>query len=535
VLSEKDDGTAKLEYNDKDSDIKWSDSQATDEIDRLVSITSVVTGGDYSGILLNIQDRARPEAIKTVDLDNVLVELGSDKLYLNNEGDDKDYKSSFVFLDQYGREMKAKDAGAFFKAAATKDIAGANYADYAFKVRATYKGNNNLFSITPKGGAETKLVKDAEIILDYSDFVEASKTDTPYYEIKAVGDVGNAQSGNSLKFDIVKSKEGFLETIDPKYDTQSVSSARNVDLAIVDITAVRNFNIDDVKKFYIDTKANEHDTFALATVAGVTTGAVTAVIPADEFDAIGSDYKHEVKVKGTYNGKDVTVPKGYLSFSSGKLKFDGNGKLVSTSPNAIKWSDFYDVTTANYLRKDASDTVTVKIYKETDKRNLLDTTSKKIALSDAKPKETTIEGKDTWAVAPNITAIDFAAVQANKDDKYSFKVFDQYGVDITKSMEADGKISYKISSIEPNEDGYADNNFTVENNDMATVKVSKGAERGDTFVLIIKAGDVSKEVKVTVKADKMANITGTENNYLNKLIGEPTGTALEKQRLDGLN
>jgi hypothetical protein len=341
--------------------------------------------------------------------------------------------------------------------------------------------------------------------------------------------VGNAQSGNSLKFDIVKTKTTFDKT-----NTQSVSSARNVDLAIVDITAVRNFRIDDVKKFYIDTKANESDTFVLAKAANRVVGAVTDEIPANEFDTIVDAYKHEVKVKGSYNGKDVTIPAAkYLQITSGKLKFDENGKLVSTSPNAIKWSDFYDVTTANYLRKDASDTVTVKIYKETEKRNLLDTTSKKIALSDAKPKETTIEGKDTWAVAPNITAIDFAAVQANKDDKYEFKVFDQYGVDITASMSA--KTTYKISSIEPNAEGYADNNFTVENNDMATVKVSKGAERGDTFVLTIKAGDVSKEVKVTVKADKMANITGTENNYLDKLIGEPTGTALEKQRLDGLN
>lgn len=532
VLSEKDDGTAKLEYNDEGSNIKWSDSQATDEIDRMVSITSVVTGGDYSGILLNIQDRARPEAIKTVDLDNVLVESGSDKLYLNNEGDDKDYKSSFVFLDQYGREMKAKDAGAFFKAAATKGgIAGTNYADYAFKVRATYKGAANLFSIAKKGDALfTPLLNDAEIILDYSDFVEASKTDTEYYEIKATGNVSNAQSGNSLRFDIVKSKEGFKKTTDPDYDTQSVSSARNVDLAIVDITAVRNFRIDDVKKFYIDTTANEADTFALANVGQ----AITDTISNENFETIEGDYKHEVKVKGSYNGKDVTIPAAeYLQITSGKLVFDENGKLDSTSPNAIKWSDFYDVTTAQYLRKDASDTVKAVIFKDKSTNETLDTISKSIVLSDAKPKETTIEGADTWAVAPDTTVIDFVAVQGNKDDKYSFKVFDQYGVDITASMSA--KTTYKISSIEPNADGYADNNFTVENNDTATVKVSKGAERGDTFVLTIKAGDVSKEVKVTVKADKKANITATKNNYLDVLIGEPTGTALEKQRLDGLN
>jgi hypothetical protein len=428
-----------------------------------------------------------------------------------------------VFLDQYGREMKAKDAGEFFKAAATKGgIAGTNYADYAFKVRATYKGNPLLFEYNYNGGANTPLENDTEFYLDYNDFVEANKANTKYYEIKAVGDVGNAQSGNSLKFDIVKSKAAFDKT-----NTQSISSAKNEDLTIVDITALRNFTIDDVKKFYIDTKANEFDTFQLA--AATVDQAITAPISDANFEAITDAYKHIIKVKGSYNAETVTVPAAaYLKFSSDKLVFDTAGKLDSTSPNAIKWSDFYDVTTSNYLRKDASDTVKVVIYKDKNTKLLtLDTTSKKIALSDAKPKETTIEGKDTWAVAPNITAIDF------KDDKYEFKVFDQYGVDITASMSA--KTTYKISSIEPNADGYADNNFTVENNDMATVKVSKGAERGDTFVLTIKAGDVSKEVKVTVKADKMANITGTENNYLDKLIGEPTGTALEKQRLDGLN
>ena len=78
-------------------------------------------------------------------------------------------------------------------------------------------------------------------------------------------------------------------------------------------------------------------------------------------------------------------------------------------------------------------------------------------------------------------------------------------------------MTYRIASIVPNAAGYADNNFRVTGNDSSAVKIN-GAERGDTFVWIIKADNVTKEVKVTVVADTDANITNNTNNYLDVLV-----------------
>ena len=109
-LSEKDDGTAKLEYiddtDDDTDDTPWASSTATDGIDRVVSLTSIVVGGNNSTLMLNIQDKARPEGIKSVNIPSVVVERGTFDIEI----------SGIIFVDQYGREMKTEDAEAFFDA-----------------------------------------------------------------------------------------------------------------------------------------------------------------------------------------------------------------------------------------------------------------------------------------------------------------------------------------------------------------------------------------------------------------------------------
>ena len=138
-------------------------------------------------------------------------------------------------------------------------------------------------------------------------------------------------------------------------------------------------------------------------------------------------------------------------------------------------------------------------------------------------------------MAPDLTKIPDSAFK-----EYKVKFKDQYGVEIAAADIAD--LSYRIASIVPNADGYADNNFKVMGNDSLTVNIV-GAERGDTFVYIIKAGNVTKEVKVTVIADKEANITGNVNSYLDVLVMDKTNApsgkdygpnGLEAQRLNGL-
>jgi hypothetical protein len=493
TLSEKDDGTAKLVY--KDEEIKWSDSRSTDEIARIASLTSILVGGETDNLMLSIQDKARPVAIKEVKMDNVLVEDGSTTILFDNSND-----SAFLFIDQYGREMDNDKAAAFFAASGT--LKGSDFADYEFLVRATFKGTAGYFDF------------------DFSDLT-AVEGETVYYmpydsdlTITAIGDVSNALSGFSLKFDIIKIKAA---------DAQAVSPVRNEDLTIVDISAVRGFYIDEVKKFYIPTSASESDNGVMYGLKTTSTDAIYYIKAPATLEDIPRKYQHSISVKGTYNNADVNIASKYLNFSASKLVFDkfDKNKVVSTSDDAIKWSDFYDLGKFGFPRKDSDDTVTVKVLDASGK--VRDTLSKKVGLSDENPTVTTIEVKDAVTLSPKNTVITVDDIE----DKIDLKVKDQYGVEMTETA------SYKIASIVPNADGYAENNFKVSKNDSEVVEIV-GAERGDTFTLTVTVGGKSKDVKVTVGADENANITGSKNNYIDELIGEAEGTTLEYQRIAGL-
>ena len=136
--------------------------------------------------------------------------------------------------------------------------------------------------------------------------------------------------------------------------------------------------------------------------------------------------------------------------------------------------------------------------------------------------------KDDLTLTPKNTIIKADDIKG----EIELKVKDQYGVEMTNQI-----ASYKIASIVPNADGYAENNFKVTKNDSVDAWIF-GAERGDTFVVTVTVGGVKAEVKCTVGADANANITESTNNYLDKLVNdlanEPNPKGLEYQRQIGL-
>ena len=110
------------------------------------------------------------------------------------------------------------------------------------------------------------------------------------------------------------------------------------------------------------------------------------------------------------------------------------------------------------------------------------------------------------------------------------KVLDQYGVVIGTP------ILYTAKNIVENPNGYAENNFTVSGNANTTFTVSSGAERGDVFDLLLKAGNAEATTAITVGDDENANISSAGgNNYLRNLIGNGRDdNLLEQQRKVGL-
>lgn len=492
-LSEKDDGTAKLEYIDTDG-TSWTSSTATDGIDRVVSLTSIVVGGNNSTLMLNIQDKARPEGIKSVNIPSVVVEQGTFDIEISGGDNNK-----IIFVDQYGREMKKEDAEAFFKASKETSFTGhgnPEFNGYKFVVRATYKGDDDIFSV---GGTSFGNNATFEIL--------PTAADKKTFTAKA-GTTATAKSGMAFQFDIVKYKtaDGFGKAV-------AVSTNKTYPITVVDINAVKGFTIKDIAKVYVETTKSEHETGDVdltPTTIGNTVGSVK----------VPDSHKRSVEVTGTYNGVSVSIPSVYLKVTASKVPVDGT-EIKGTTTGALKWSDLYDATTARYIRKDASDTIKVTILDLDDGAKVIDSTSKTVALSDAKPKATTIEGKASFTVTPDMAVITVDKIEGNSG---GYKVKDQYGVDFTATK------TYRVTNIAENADAYAANSFKVAGNDSNTMSIS-GAERGDKFTLVIKADNAELTVEVTVGADVQSNIENATNNYLGKLIKD----VLEDLRKAGLN
>ena len=490
-LSENDDGTATLKYNDPG--VAWDDAESTDGIDRIASLTSIVVGGGTSNLTLRIQDRARPVGIKDIKIADVLVEGGSTTVELDGDNDTE----CFIFVDQYGREFSEEDAYAFFEASEADQLNGMEFEDYKFAIRMTYLGDNGFFTYN-----DVALEKNNQIEIN-CDENSAIKADPI-----AAKDVQTAMPGFSFKFEIVKYKEFATSAESFTDDAQQVSPAKSIEITIIDISAVRSFSIDDINKFFVKTDKTE---FATGQLGELDEKNVT-----DDITGAVVETQREVGVKGSYNGKDVSIPGEYLTVSSGKFIFTGN-QATSVSAPAIKWSDLYDVKTANFLRKDATDTIKVAVIDSTG--GILDTLSKGITFSDEDRKLDSLTAKESVTLNPNATILTISdTIDIDLEAK------DQYGDDFDLTG-----ATFKVASVVENADGYAENNFKVSKNDSEVVEIV-GAERGDTFTLTVTVGGKSVDVKVTVGADSLSYIRDGVNQYRDNLVKN----VLEQQRKDGL-
>jgi len=343
-LQENNDGTAKLVYMDKEWDanagqyvpvIEWSDSEATDGIDRTVSLTSVVVGGDTDNQVLNIQDKARPESIKSVDMEDVLVEDGSDRISL----------SSFEFLDQYGRTMTNSAANisyndgnlnsnhgnvydnGFFNASEAGVLQGTEFDGYEFVVSAEFSGDEGYLS---NAAAGADLTTDADVTLSTDKKVEISAdsdlTDKVYdgsdFNLAANGakDVQSARTGFSVNYEVAKYDETEDTNDDNNidvYDSQALSTSESVSLSVVDITSVKGYTANDFNKFHAHSVKTGDATGQIGEVeldtssindALTTTQADFGQPTAKEDAEDGDKYNQSVYVEGTYNGKTVNVP-----------------------------------------------------------------------------------------------------------------------------------------------------------------------------------------------------------------------------------
>ncbi len=575
-LEEQNDGTAKLKY--ADSKTRWG-SDSADGIDRPISLTSVVVGGDTSNLMIYVSDKARPDAIKDVDMSSVLVEGGSIKYTL----------SDFTFLDQYGREIKGfsrpdsddrfenanrgyvKDNGFFAAAASGNIIGGTDFDKYAFGIKVEYKGNANyLTTDTVADTLNTKKLSDVIYdetanIMDSNGILTRKATGKTL--VTSSGAVTASTDNQTVKFTIVKQKQVANSQL------EEVSTAKTKSFKIVNINKVSSFEIKDLKKQFVPTDVSGSANLFIYNGSSLTSTEFNNAVSAG---AIDNDHTQTVKVVGKFNGETVEVPHSYYTIQGSKLgsatnadgtiaesaKTENGHKLTVVTTNADKFAykDLYDANSSNGTRKDTTDTIVATIYSRTNTK--LDVAKKTLTISDAKPSATTIKAGDAYTYLPTDTKIGSISTGSagllnvnvtvtNGDAKNNlpgseaekffteygpkgFKVVDQYDVDITDSVESADKLTFKVSNAVENASGYADNNFTVNSNDSKNASIT-GAELGDKFTLTVTAdynGAVSKNITITVGADRSAFVSSNAagNSYKNQLVKN----WLEPQRTAGL-
>ncbi len=597
VLKEEDDGSAGLYFYDKE--FTWGDSTSTDGINRMVSLTSIVVGGNTSNVMLSIGDKRRPNAIKEVDMDKAYVEGNTATLNLE----------SFTYIDQYNQDMDADDALAFFAwPSLGRNYTGTGFKDYHFGVKGEYKGNGFItsdltYAATPDPGMTKPfylttapgeiLDKDNTIATDES---ISSKATVTLSAAKTVNK-GSAKTGEAFKFTIAKGKP---TTADGKPNlgatsADTISSSFNFETAVVDIEAVKGFAIGGVKdKLYLGETTATGKGVADSTVITVPEDLDNAVVMDNTLvvnnkkglanDDPATGYVPTVTITGKWNGNEVEIPKEYFKVTGSKIgtnvnKNDaayGQNKINKLITGAMKYSDLYEKTSANFVAKDATDKLEATIgvlywnsedeisdaiaatttpsaivatvgttfgYRVGDLRTAADpqlggtktydTAALSVLISDQNPEPFAFKDLDADVVNPTQTAFLASAVIGVRGDDWS--VVDQYGV------ANDTPESYRLTNIEE-ADAYAENNFTVSGNNTIGASVV-GAERGDTFTLIVSIDgtSLSEELEATVGADTRAMIQDSNNFYLDVLVngvenhavinGVPVTTDLETQRL----
>lgn len=496
--------------------IKWSDNkihEATnftepssyDEVDRNVSLVTVVVGGESNNTMLYVSDTRRPVAVSSVKLnaDN------NDTIAENNTAAVNLFSDAVSYVDQYGRKLDAYKADAFFKQAVT----GFNGRKYGVKV--DYSTVKNM---TISGGTKQTLDNNVFNVYTYGGASLGIDTHSQQPLSQAVND--------SMKYSIVRydgeGNDMYWNTIDVE---------KNINYTIVPVKKLSNLRINDIKKIRIITDFSDRangETIKVASSSAIANGETGNGMPSVDTN------DRNVVVAGTYDGKTVTIPNAYYDVTDNvnKTFVVQNGVInglyaTPTSESAITYGDLYDFNSAKNIRKDVKRDVLAKVYDTIDKTtwnktSLLGTVKTGVAVSDSPRYVAKISFSGALTLRATNTGYHFG--KTTTDPKMT--ILDQYGDSIKD--EPNLYVEFSVSNISENkgEFSHLPKSFAVSRNNSETAELA-GAEIKDTFDLTatVKGTNVSDTVKVTMGADMLAYINSDS-------FDEHTGvTSTEGKRL----
>ncbi|MDE6615361.1 MAG: hypothetical protein K2K35_02255, partial [Lachnospiraceae bacterium] len=497
TVKEGDDGKAVVLWSDTD-EVTYADSRSYDNIARIVSLTTVVVGGDSNNIMMNVKDKRRPVAFKSVDfgLDK------NDSMVVGNTSTTNLLSDQVMYVDQYGSDMRGSAAKLFFETA----FNSFNDAKYCLRVKTDdgkYLGleKDKIYGAkgVPGTDADGNPIKsDADIptvkfkAIDTEGELEKDQkagTTTITYSIATIGTSGVVDKGNTLV--------ATYNTVPQAMVLSNVEASPN-----------------NSKYQMVTSNTKNANGIYLSDDCFVASGGVLKAVDNEngegDLKLEGANVGYTVKGKARrLNNVTLTLPSECYSINdSSDIVNDGTGLAVTQG--AISWGELYNDNDARRARKDAKKTLVLDIYNTTGakkvKANTVETT---FTISDAGSYPVAFSRAFEFAKAPTATVL-------RPVIPGDVVVLDQYGNNVTSSTE----ITYNITLTEEaeNENTHLSGSFDIINNNTSEAHV-KGAEIGDkckvlTNVLIKGSRTVAfTDTKdITVGADTKAWISSADND-----------------------
>lgn len=490
-VKEENDGTAGIYWTDSSDYIKnFKNASAYNDIDRSISLSTIVVGGESNNLILNVSDARRPVAIKSVKLNddnNDAIVSGNTATVEITKGKDAQIK----YIDQYNADLADDIAEAFFKQAATGF--GTSNDKYVISIKTSK--NNDLLTLPTD-----KTYDDASRKIEFSaKEVTTEESVTVRYSIATQNSAGNLTDVSKVK--------SVAYTIVPR------TAVAN------DLTIVTNSSL-----YKLDTDNSDN-------INGTTIPSGSSIRDDVTGPLTISAGDNKIVVKGkTRNNLTLTLPASAYEVAAKSAINVANGVVTAASSGAIAWYELYDANSAKYTRINATKPIVLTVYKDIDGGT---TVSKNITISDSASAPASIEFWKDWAAQTAVTLNpSFTEITGPKvyngtgwsdEDKNDFSktnghfgiiVKDQYG-----NIMDDPRISVALKVADLTESTteltHLTNSFTVSNNGSAAgvlanskLKIT-GAEIGDKFKLTatIEGTAVSKDIPVTVGADTEAYVS----------------------------
>lgn len=523
TISEKEDGTARIIWADdakyrlvtnpeNNTDVTYNPYAAsegrvagtdafniTDEVDRNISLTTVVVGGESNNLLMSVSDMRRPTSIKHVELNGD----NNDAIVEGNTASPS-IDGQIIYLDQYGVEMSKGMTLAFWQQAYN------GLGDYKFDVKVQTSDNY----LNPDGKGTYLLKRDKNGAMNYT----------------AKSGIKDVES-STVKYTVVSSKNG----------AQFVDAGKtlSVSYSVLPVSKVSNFEITDIGKrqaMTINTINANGESISNTTGMAIADGSDTSKTDNIKFTNKGwsDSARGNFKVQGSYKGLKVSLPVDYYKVASDSaITIEGvdneKSRVDAVKFGELRWDELYNFNTAKSTRIDAKKALVIAVDNGTGKESIL---RKYITMSDERSVVASIAFKRNYAVlkdaviSPRLTS--FVPEAGNKENgidlKYAYDpgmwcnpdeiyvaVEDQYG----SEPQYDYEINYAISNVveKTGEFTHLPDSFVINSNNSKTANAS-GVEIGDKFTLTATAignnvagGEVSTNMTVTAGADGNAVIS----------------------------